>query len=133
MTRIKLEPSVLQVGTSDLQNAENVRSNLVAGNGSENAPANVKVPVSAEALASKLSEGDLQAKARAAELNSLLNTQKADQPKSKNSTGLYDLIISSFKDPEPRMAEDQANSGKLQPNVIADSIATDNSSEVDNT
>ncbi|HSE43374.1 MAG TPA: hypothetical protein VLH08_21625 [Acidobacteriota bacterium] len=121
MTRIKHEPNVHQVGTSDLQNAENVRSNSVATKGSENA--NVNVPVSPEALASKLSEGDLQAKARAAELNSMLNTPDTDQPKPPGGEAFYDLLISSVKDPNLKTGEAKAE--RLQPKV--------NSLELENT
>jgi hypothetical protein len=107
MTRIKLEPNNIQVGTSDVQNAENLRSNSVANKGGENAQVtqNSEKTVPREALASKLSEGDLQAKIRATELNSLLNTKDTDQPKPPSGEAFYDLLISSFKDPKPKTDE----------------------------
>ena len=52
-----------------------------------------------ETRASKLSEGNLQATARAADLNSQLNANSTDQPKGESSTGFYDLLVSQFKDP----------------------------------
>jgi hypothetical protein len=119
MTRINLEPNVQQVGTSDLQNAENVRSNSIVSKGSENAQItqSSEKTVPREALASKLSEGDLQAKIRATELNSLLNAKDTDQPKPSSGEAFYDLLISSLKDPNPKTGESQTNAEKLHPNV----------------
>lgn len=114
MTRIKLEPNVPQIGTFDLQNSENVKSNP-AGKVSSEDP-NVSLPVSPEARASKLSEGDLQATARATQLNSLLNTQTTDQPQPPSVEGFYDLTVSHFKDSNQRTGEDQG-AGNLQPKV----------------
>jgi hypothetical protein len=130
MTRIKNESGVKPIYTSDVQNAENVRSlpdadkdlsnrNSLTTNNQE---AKKKELDSPEHLSSKLSENNLQAKARATELNSQLNTQDTDQPKTANATPLFDNtpfdeLISIFKG--------QPNASAFQPKV--------NSIELENT
>ena len=118
MTRINSgrDAAQIQIGTSDLQNAENVKSpagttkdNIKQPSAMQMEEAKGKASSSSEHLAAKLTEGDLQAKARAAELNSQLNTQPTDQPKTGNVSGFYDLLVSSFKDPvQPKTEEEPA-------------------------
>ena len=61
-----------------------------------------------ETRASKLSEGNLQATARAADLNSQLNANSTDQPKRESTFGFRDMMVSSFKDPvTPKISSDQ--------------------------
>jgi hypothetical protein len=57
-----------------------------------------KTHASPESRASKVSEGKLQASARAADLLSQLNAQGPQDPKPKDTASFYDLMISSVKD-----------------------------------
>jgi hypothetical protein len=96
---IQGSPSVPKTfGTSDVQNSETLRESL---------PSEGKTPASPESRTAKLFEGNLQASARAADLNSQLNAQGPQEPNAKGTASFYDLLISSVK--EEKKPED-ANS-----------------------
>jgi hypothetical protein len=97
MTRINSAGNGKQIWTFDLQNSENVKCSPETTNEpSAQQPEETKAKASSPAHPmEKLNEADLQAKARAAELNSQLNTRPANPP---HASAFYDLLISSFKD-----------------------------------